>query len=272
MTSGEENLLNKGRTPFVRKLGRGIFFCRWMADNSRQTISRKTLVRLKTEKVTFYRSKGNLHAGGDAPRRATRKPKKIPPAQRAGARRRSPRSGSAAAGAHITRNAGRCAPIAPCGERRTGYTTCDSDVLRHTDKGSTGVVGGVEGLAPLTPCRQPRRLPRPGAGLKPPASGKKNRMHAEKQRKLLSPNQKRIFMPEEMLPAAQHESRKKSHQPSEPGRGGDPRATGAPQQARISSAKREDARRLPPAASGGQGIRHATVTSSAIRTRGVWGS
>ena len=103
LTSGEENLLNKGRTPFVRKLGRGIFFCRWMADNSRQTISRKTLVRLKTEKVTFYRSKGNLHAGGDAPRRATRKPKKIPPAQRAGARRRSPRSGSAAAGAHITR-------------------------------------------------------------------------------------------------------------------------------------------------------------------------
>ena len=44
---------------------------------------------------------------------------------------------------------------------------------------------------------------------------------------------------------AQRESRKKSHQPSEPGRGGDPRAAGAPQQARISPAKREDARRLP---------------------------
>ena len=42
--------------------------------------------------------------------------------------------------------------LAPCGERRTGYTSCDSDALRHTDRGSTGVVGGVEGLAPLTPC------------------------------------------------------------------------------------------------------------------------
>ena len=106
--------------------------------------------------------------------------KKIPPAQRAGARRRSPRSGSAAAGAHITRNAGRCAPIAPCGERRTRYTTCDSDALRHTDRGSTGVVGGVEGLAPLTPCRPPRRRPNPDTGLKPPASGNKNRLYVVK--------------------------------------------------------------------------------------------
>ena len=63
--------------------------------------------------------------------------------------------------------------LAPCGERWTGNATCDSDALRHTDKGSTGVVGGVEGFAPLTPCRQPRRLPHPDAGLKPPASGKK---------------------------------------------------------------------------------------------------
>ena len=78
-------------------------------------------------------------------------------------------------------------------------------------------------------------------------------------------------MPEEMLPAAQRESRKKSHQPSEPGRGGDPRAAGAPQQARISPAKREDARRLAPAASGGQGTRHATVTPSAARDKGVYG-
>ena len=45
---------------------------------------------------------------------------------------------------------------------------------------------------------------------------------------------------------AQRERRKKSHQPSEPGRGGDPREAGAPQQARISPAKREDARRLAP--------------------------
>ena len=35
---------------------------------------------------------------------------------------------------------------------------------------------------------------------------------------------------------------------------------------------REDARRLPPAASGSQGTRHTTVTPFAIRTRGVRGS
>ena len=63
----------------------------------------------------------------------------------------------------------------------------------------------------------------------------------------------------------------KKHQPSELGRGGDPRAAGAPQQARISPAKREDARRLPHAASGGQGTRHATVTPSATRKRGSTG-
>ena len=45
--------------------------------------------------------------------------------------------------------------LAPCGERQTGNTTCDSEALRHTGKGSTGVVGGVEGLAPLTPCPSP---------------------------------------------------------------------------------------------------------------------
>ena len=74
--------------------------CRAEAASQRQE---KSLVSVKTEKVTFYRSKGNLHAERDAPRRTTRKPKKISPTQRAGARRRSPRSGSAAAGAHITR-------------------------------------------------------------------------------------------------------------------------------------------------------------------------
>ena len=144
----------------------------------------------------------------------------------------------------------------------------------HGTRGSTGVVGGVEGLAPLTPCRQPRRLPHPDAGLKPQASGKKKIKIAfmpQRQRKELSAGQKGTSMPKEMLPAAQRESRKKSHQPSEPGRGGDPRAAGAPQQARISPAKREDARRLPHAVSGGQGIRHATVTPSATRDKGVYG-
>ena len=72
-------------------------------------------------------------------------------------------------------------------------------------------------------------------------------------------------------PTTQRESRKKSHQPSEPGREGDPRYAGAPQSARISPAKREDARRLPPAASGSRGIRHTTGTPFATRTRGSTG-
>ena len=63
-----------------------------------------------------------LSCRDDAHRRSTRRPGDIPPAQRAGARRRSPQCGSAAAGTHITREAGRCAPTCPCGERRTGYT------------------------------------------------------------------------------------------------------------------------------------------------------
>ena len=70
-------------------------------------------------------------------------------------------------------------------------------------------------------------------------------------------------MPKEMLPAAQRESRKKSHQPSEPGRGGDPRNAGAPQQARISPAKREDARRLAPC--GERRTRYTTCDSDARR-------
>ena len=45
--------------------------------------------------------------------------------------------------------------FAPCGERRTGYTTCDRNAFHPPDKGSTGVVGGVEGHAPLTPCPSP---------------------------------------------------------------------------------------------------------------------
>ena len=104
---------------------------------------------------------------------AQRESRKKPPAQRAG-RGGDPRKAGAPQQARISpakrEDARR---LAPCGERWTGNATCDSDALRHTDKGSTGVVGGVEGFAPLTPCRQPRRLPHPDAGLKPPASGKK---------------------------------------------------------------------------------------------------
>ena len=97
------------------------------------------------------------------------------PASRA--RRRSPRSGSAAAGAHIARNAGRCAPTAPCGERQSRYTTYGSAALRHADKGSTGVVGGVEGHAPLTPCPSPGgdHAQMPGSSRKPAAEKRKKK-------------------------------------------------------------------------------------------------
>ncbi len=124
-------------------------------------------------------------------------PPKNPTSPASRARRRSPHSGSAAAGAHIAREAGRCAPTAPRGERQPRYTTCDSDARRHTDKGSTGVVGGVEGF-PLSPpaprreattprCRAKATIQcqkrkedaagrrRPGTGQKPPASGEKNK-------------------------------------------------------------------------------------------------
>ena len=93
---------------------------------------------------------------------ATRKPKKIPSAQRAGARRRSPLRGSAAVGAHIAREAGRCAPTAPCGERRTGDTTYDRDSLRHTDKGEYGGRRGCRGARPSHPLPPAAQATKPG--------------------------------------------------------------------------------------------------------------
>ena len=118
------------------------------------------------------------HPGGNAPHRSTRRPEKFPATQRAGARRRSPQRGSAAAGAHIAREAGRCAPIAPCGERRTRYTTCDSDALRHTEKGEYGGRRGCRGARPSHPLPLAGRRPRPNAGQQPQASGgnKKEKM------------------------------------------------------------------------------------------------
>ena len=91
---------------------------------------------------------------GNAPHRSGDGRKKSPQHQRAGARRRSPQRGSAAAGAHITREAGRCAPIGPL--RRAADKVHDMRQRRpppYETRGSTGVVGGVEGHAPLTPCR-----------------------------------------------------------------------------------------------------------------------
>ena len=192
------------------------------------------------------------HPGGNAPHRSTRRPEKFPATQRAGARRRSPQRGSAAAGAHIARVAGRCAPTCPL--RRAAdwvHVARQSLPPPHGQRGCTGVVGGVEGHAPLTPCRQPRRLPRPHAGLKPPASGRKIKKPSRQKRICRlgkCPMQKtspvRRYPPYrgmraiqgKMLPSAQRAGRKSSLHPSEPGRGGDPRNAGAPQQARISPA------------------------------------
>ena len=127
-------------------------------------------------------SDGNLRIGEEAPSKGKCSPpvraqaEKSPPAQRAGARRRSPQRGSAAAGAHITREAGRCAPTCPL--RRAADKVHDMRQRRpppHGTRGSTGVVGGVEGHAPLTPCRPPRKRPNPDAGQQPPSSGRKER-------------------------------------------------------------------------------------------------
>ena len=190
--------------------------------------------------------------------------------------------------------------LAPCGERRTGNTTCDSDALHHTDKGEYGGRRECRGACPSHPLPLAGRRPRPDAGLKPSANGRNKKERTQKKmppegdhtqalgnrrqpaaiknacarnnRGNCSPSVRRESSCRRRRFPAQRERRKKSHQPSEPGRGGDPRAAGAPQQARISPAKREDARRLAPAASGGQGIRHAIATPSARRTRGVRGS
>ena len=70
--------------------------------------------------------------------------------------------------------------LAPCGERRTRYTTCDSDARRHTGKGSTGVVGGVEG-SPSHPLPLAGRRPCPDAGLKPPERGGNQKERAQKK-------------------------------------------------------------------------------------------
>ena len=138
--------------------------------------------------------------------------------------------------------------MAPCGEQRAGDTSYGRDALHHTDKGSMGVVGGVEGPAPLTPCRPPRRRPRPDAGQQPPASGEKKREKPQTGRAGGNVSPWDISKSRRMIPrrsacvrhAGEDASRRcasrpeRSSQPSEPGRGGDPRAAGAPQQARIS--------------------------------------
>ena len=125
---------------------------------------------------------------------------------------------------------------------------------------------GKNGFPLLSRCTVPENRCQPGKN-----SSLDGGRHFFTTKRILSPSPLCITKRALRFPA-QRESRKKSHQPSEPGRGGDPRAAGAPQQARISPAKREDARRLAPAASGGQGTRHAIVTPSTTRTRGVRGA
>ena len=78
-----------------------------------------------------------------------------------------------------------------------------------------------------------------------------------------------VLVMREMLPAGRSTNHEKPRHPSEPGRGGDPRNAGAPQQARISPAKREDARRLAPC--GERRTRHTTCDSDARHHTGQGG-
>ena len=213
---------------------------------------------------------------------------KILSTQRAGARRRSPRSGSAAAGAHIARaQRGKMRADGPL-RRAVGR----GHVIRQRrppphGQGSMGVVGGVEGPAPLTPCRPPRRRPRPDAGQQPPASGEKKREKPQTGRAGGNVSPWDISKSRRMIPrrsacvrhAGEDASRRcasrpeRSSQPSEPGRGGDPRAAGAPQQARISPVR--SAGRCAPTAPCGE--RWAGDTSYGRdglhhTDKGVWGS
>ena len=115
--------------------------------------------------------------------------------------------------------------------------------------------------APLRPP-VPRRYKRkafPAAEKQPLSSGKKRKplpVRKERTRRGKSPCRERNS------PLVRAWSGK-NHHPSEPGRGGDPRNAGAQQQARISPAKREDARR--PAPCGERRTRYTTGDSDARR-------
>ena len=94
----------------------------------------------------------------NAPRLSGGGRKKSPQHQRAGARRRSPQRGSAAAGAHITREAGRCAPIGPL--RRAADKVHDMRQRHPPPHGTKGEYGGRRGCRgarpshPLPPAAQ----------------------------------------------------------------------------------------------------------------------
>ena len=110
--------------------------------------------------------------------------KKSPPAQRAGARRRSPRSGSAAAGAHIARNAGRCAPICPLRRAVTKVHDIRQGRPPPHGQGEYGGRRGCRGACPSHPLPLAGRRPRPDAGPKPQASDRKEK---EKRKKKNAP-------------------------------------------------------------------------------------
>ena len=160
--------------------------------------------------------------------------------------------------------------LAPCGERRTRYTTCDSDALRHTEKGEYGGRRGCRGARPSHPLPPAAQATTPGCRAEAASQRQEKSLVCRNRGNDFPPVRRESPCRRRCSPPRNAKAGKK-HQPSEPGRGGDPRAAGAPQQARISPAKREDARRLPHAASGGQGTRHATVTPSATRKRGSTG-
>ena len=145
--------------------------------------------------------------------------------------------------------------------------------------------GPASGLGRLPP----RRRPRPDAGQQPPvrATNKKKAPSSQERayRREKCPIQKKAsrqkatsvprntFHPRKNAPRRSGHRQGKTCKSSEPGREGDPRNAGAPQQARISPAKREDARRFAPC--GERRTRYTTCDSDARRhTRqgGVRGS
>ena len=130
-----------------------------------------------------------------------------------------------------------------------------------------------------TPSEQKRRAGdharMPGRSRKPTAEKKGRKLPAKKvctpgpRRRRYSPDRRKPQHTREMLPTGQETDERKARSISEPGRGGDPRNAGAPQQARISPAKREDARRLAPC--GELRTRYTTCDSDTRRHTGQGG-
>ena len=99
---------------------------------------------------------------GNAPRWPKHEPRKDPSPQRAGARRRSPQRGSAAAGAHITREAGRCAPIGPLRRAADRVYVMRQGRPPPRGQGEYGGRRGCRGAGPSHPLPLAAQATQPG--------------------------------------------------------------------------------------------------------------